>query len=220
MNEKILIVLTSLWIVSGCNVVDDSPIPHYNYVLFLDIQDASGENRVKGIALEYEVFFLADSIFEIKRDIYTLDIVFPERYMDVYDDYVMMVGSPMAPPVLRLGIKNDIYYLLLSASSRRFAHSTRYKEYGDIFPPAEKLIFKVKCPYVFGNDEVHEIITWWEPDPNFKFNKYTKKNPKPNNCYRIELDKKEYNQIKYLDKMPLSGFASLATITLDNTFDN
>ena len=44
------------------------------------------------------------------------------------------------------------------------------------------LTYKIKCPYIFGDDAVHELVTYWEI-PN-------ERNPSAK-CYRITFEGNE-----------------------------
>jgi len=137
------------------------------------ILDASGNDLVKGIDVVNEVI--------VKPDFYTLEVV-SEPLVPNYSLYPY--------PSLEVYIYYNHYYLLLRTSSNR-----NYK-------PASKLIFKLKCPHIFGDDNVHEVVTYWKAG-----NKPTKSRI----CYLIELEGKEFTQITYEEYKQLSR----ATIVLD-----
>jgi len=83
------------------------------------------------------------------------------------------------------GASNTSYNLFLSAQSS---------------PLVEKIIFRLTCPYIFGDNEAHDIVTWWEL-LDFVYNEVVYSRP---SCYHIELDGKEF---------PVKE--SIATIVLD-----
>jgi hypothetical protein len=128
----------------------------------------------------------------IKPELYTLDIIFedgipnplkpePAPIVNGYPLYVL--DNPNPRPSIGLqkgsfiekthpndflppGINTDYNYLYFDFSS--------YKIYGlpsallyDIpskeVPFAEKVIFRLTCPYLFGDNEAHDIVTLWEP---------------------------------------------------------
>jgi len=51
----------------------------------------------------------------------------------------------------------------------------------------EKFMVRLTCPYIFGNDSVQEIITWWKQTD--RLGAY---------CYRIEYGDKEITDITYI----------------------
>ena len=222
MKIKLFIGLASLWIICSCNDsfnrTDDDQYPFYHYSLYLNIQDAVGNDRIKGLGYEHDDEFIlteGNGAIKVKSELYTLDIIFPERYMNVYDKTNAQYGSPMNPPSLRICIINGEYYLLFDIASKRFVNIWDDGKSGT-YPPADKLICNMTCSYVFGDDETHEIVTLWKPNLNIKY----KNMPHPNDCYRIESNNKEFTHIMYADKMFPFGFVSIASITLDNTFNN
>ena len=186
-----LITLLVLAIMCSCTQPDrcsNCSVPFYDYQLFLRILDASGNNLVQEMELDWTHPDQAEILGRIKTDLYTLDIVFPEPCMDIYEYHKHSGAYEPAEfvPILSLNIHDYYYYLALRTQSMIL----------DWCPnPAEMLTFKLSCPDVFGDNAVHEIVTYW------------KEGNKPTNsriCYRIELDGiafteeityEQYNQI-------------------------
>ena len=71
------------------------------------------------------------------------------------------------------GSSNTSYNLFLSTPSS---------------PLVEKIIFRLICPYIFGDNEAHDIVTWWEL-LDFVCNEVVYSSP---SCYRMEFDGKEF----------------------------
>ena len=69
-------------------------------------------------------------------------------------------------------------------------------------PIEKKVTLKLKCSYLFGDDEVHDIVTWWKPQ----------KGTRNSLCYRIEFGGKEYTDI---DHVKTDLYHSIATVVLD-----
>ena len=161
----------------------------YEYILYIGFQDVSGNDLVKGIRYieqNSEKGVTTDdkgSAGEVEPDLYMLKIFYPEAYMDpVWGHYHS--GASMPNPTFgykllyRIGVDDNTYLLFSPYSSVNY-----YKE----LPPADKITYKFYCPYVFGNNDVHEIVAYWKEG-----NKHTNSRL----CYRIELDGKELDATK------------------------
>ena len=180
----------------------------YYYYLFLNVQDASGNDLVKDIDLHDDIH----ALLEVNRDLYTLDVVYPDVYMDPvwrsrHPETICENCIP-DPMYYRLGyrikdfypgdaIKDDYAYLVF------YPQVSMGNHWDKKIVPADKIIYQLKCPYLFGNDEVHEIVTYWEPSPQGNWEKQQF-------CYRIEFDGKEFD-ITYNETKTIS----YATIILE-----
>jgi len=47
---------------------------------------------------------------------------------------------------------------------------------------ADKLVYQFTCPYVFGDDVEHTIVSYWKRSESGQMS-----------CYRVELDGKEFS---------------------------
>ena len=128
----------------------------YEFLLFV-FQDTLGNDLVKGIG--YDWHEEGDTSFEgiggeVKRDLYTLDAVYPKRCMDpyayyrepwpqgvIYDEFVPKLGVRIFEKNWALG------YSPLSANE---------------CSRANWIALKLKCPYVFGDETEQEIVTYWK----------------------------------------------------------
>ena len=191
---------------------DDS----YHHKLLLNFKCAFGNDLVKEIeflALDQDAFYAvesttwnffghplddmiitgeeADNGGEVKSELYTLEYVFEDGIPSPWEPSGGCDITIPEPPKMSLrkgkpfskiySDLNDNYdYLYFKTKSYRTSY----------FPFAEKIIIKLKCTYVFGDDEEHEIITWWKP--------YPEKSTVATSCYRIEFNGKEYTEITYL----------------------
>ena len=91
-------------------------------------------------------------------------------------------------------------------------------------PFNEKATFQLSCPYIFGDNKVHDIATWWKPEKiadAWLGHRFLELAP---SCYRIEIDGKEITEITYVSDLPYNqsgsihgqaGPYSIATIVLD-----
>jgi len=188
MKKFHLAILMIFTIMCSCNKdnrydnIGYNDLPYYDYFLYLSIQDASGNNIAKGIdcyVWDSEAGKMSEVISNdggvVKPDLYTLEIVFPDPCMDVYHPQSLpgVVSYDEYVPVLAVHPIDDDYFLYLRTSSNINKNCPN---------PAEMLVFKLKCPYMFGDDAVHEIVTYW------------KEGNKPTNsrlCYRVALDGKD-----------------------------
>lgn len=206
---KVIFLFSILLITDSCNDDKDKIrytgglLPTYSYdCIHLSIQDASGNDLVKGI--EYD-WFQSDvpeeevSYGTIKRDEYTLDIVyFPDSMMSPYvtrkinsarPDFIRSDLLSENVPTLRLKKIDGIYFLEFHEYSNYTYDSGKKK-----LPPANKITFNLTCPYIFGDNTIHEIATYWKP----KFNKNYYQSDKLTDeyyqtCYCITLDGNEYD---------------------------
>ena len=173
--------------------------PFYQHSLYLNFQDASGNDLLEGSE------FIWDSEFgmrdPVKPEFYTLDIIFedgipnpwkpePKPYV-IYDvNYPRLYLAKTITPLESL--EKSLWFETQSYKFTGFAEALLYGwdiEYCDF---AEKIIFRLTCPYIFGDNEAHDIVTWWELHEY-----YTE-------CYRVEYGGKEF---------PVEE--SVATIILD-----
>ena len=191
---KYSLFLVLAMLLNSCEVEYGNFYPFYEHWLWLSFQDTSGNDLVKGIGYNW---WQSDVVPEeeagggpVNPDLYTLKIIFPENAVDVWEK------SPEIRPELTL-IKPNYgewnsskgYYLNFSTSSVKKDN-------------VEMLTFKLSCPYVFGDNSTHEIVTYWRKS---NVPKGTVK------CYRIVFDGKEINEITYENYEQIS----LAKIVLD-----
>ena len=151
--------------------------PYTLHRLWLSFQDASGNDLLQGI----------DSMEGyINPDEYTLKVIWE-------DPCWLATGAHSS----RLGIwKYESRYIMSVTVDTGF--------YEGCDALNRKLVFQFTCPYVFGDNEVHNIVTFWKRK---RSNRPTSDNP----CYRIEFDGKVITGITHKDYNQLS----LATIVLD-----
>jgi hypothetical protein len=140
----------------------------------------------------------------IRPDLYTLEVVYPDIKMDPvwqhFNNTAAFVPSPdfihkLEYSINDYGINDNCYYL-------KFQPGASYG-YHDGITPAPTITYNLSCPSIFGDEEVHEIVTYWEPNPE---------RPRQQKCYRIEYAGKEFNDITYNEY----GILSFATLILEN----
>ena len=161
----------------------------YLYMLSISFQDVSGNDLVDGIGFNVWVSDGVsvtggkdDSHGIVKHNLYTLEYVYedgipntwkadttPTYIPDIPDPYIEFVRTYKEPE------RND-NYCYLSFSNYSLKIDSDFKE---IF--AEKITIKLKCSYIFSDNEEHEIVTWWKI-----------LNEKRAMCDRIEFEGKEF----------------------------
>ena len=192
----------------------------YYYHWHLSFQDSTGVDLVK--ALEKNMFvpgLKADNTYSIEDNnlfgyvdtlLYTLDVIFPEWYDPDYCYNQMILNGNIPAPVspfqihLHKNIEEDKFFGYFDNAQFGYYYLHFNSAATDIFgkegriPPVETLTCKLTCPLLFGDNEVHEIVSCWDT-------KHWVTNGAPV-CYRVLLDGKEFEINK--------GFV---TIILDRT---
>ena len=197
-----LVIFLIIIIMSSCIKNNKNGVSLFEYTLFINIQDLSGNDLLKGIG--FEDSNPANEPFGryVKLDLYTLEVVFPEPCMDIYHpkpQYGVILDDFF--PKLSISI-NGIASDYINDNVSYLALSTQSWINDECSKPAEMLIFKISCAYIFGNDAEHEIVTYWKKGREITNSRI---------CYRIELEGKEFTEITYLWQNQMSK----ATIILD-----
>ena len=210
---KLTVLLATMLIMNGCNKQKDETFPFYQHLLWISFQDATGSDLVTGIGFDYWVTNSNGLIITggedepggtVKSELFSVEYV--------YEDGIPNPWKPEPKPGViyvenhpEIGLRKGKYY------SKEFPMNVNYdylmfdtKSLRDErFPFAEKIIIRLKCSYIFGDDEVHDIITWWKP--------YIYENRDSSIygvCYRIEFGGKEF-------LVEIFENAAVATIILD-----
>lgn len=151
------------------------------YMLALRFQDASGNNLAEGIGNGE----LHANEGNIDSKLYSLEI-----YLQNYIDGETVSGPDAYPRISSLEtIKHNELGTCLSS------YFALDKDNNNV----RKLIYKLRCPYIFGDSKMHEIVTYWE------FCEIYAK------CYRIEFEGQEITPQPFEN-----SYFSLGIITLDN----
>jgi len=198
---------------SGDNVLYNA-CPFYTYdLLRISFINSSGNDLIKGI--EYD-WFRSDSIpeqeatgGEIKRDLYSLEFIYPDTLMDPFKPNMYIIYTPnddYCRPKLGLMKMPETGIYCLGFNLISFDGSL-WQE--DLLPPADKISIKLKCPYIFGDDIVHEIDTYWEPCKDLLGGKWNKH-------VRIDFDGKEVKDIRLIERPTKPDYEFYLSIELDN----
>ncbi len=168
---KIIGLLVLMMNFSSCDFLSRDDEPEFvSYYFYLSFQDVSGNDLVKGIELNA-------SSGAVKDSLYTLDIIVSEPCKN-WDNKIY--NAPARP-----GFEPDVNYPKLGMVTNNgycYLTSAFYLPVNDC-PEMKILTYKLKCPYVFGDDEVHEFVTYWDI-PKDKINHAAK-------CYHIAFEGKE-----------------------------
>ncbi len=130
----------------------DDDIKSVGYQLDLSFQDASGKDLVSGIGVEMMPAYGSSEPVEtnyVRSDLYELKVVASKACEDV------LAATPRnyIPSGRNLGLNSVDGYTFLT---------THHYYMADKCPDERVLTYKLKCPYVFGNHVVREVVTYWE----------------------------------------------------------
>ena len=175
---QLISVLLLAVTLSSCRLIVPD-IPHYNHYLFLNIRDASGVDLVKQLALHEanrEDFVSPNSLghSSINPELYALEAEFADKMLDPiwrYNNDPDIVGYVRKDaPCLEFVNKEGVYYLTFHP---RGSYGRKERT-----PPAQWITYRLTCPTIFGDNEAHEIKTFWRP-PKKTSNNYQV-------CYQID----------------------------------
>ena len=156
----------------------------YSYNLLLSFQDTSGNDLVKGIGFDWwqpeDVIITEEEASggTVKRNLYTLEgyIVYPEEIVVPFHattDFGWPIMMPLgeihygkAGTVFGRQVSNIDYDLLaFQAVSSIFNYNIIGFDGFVVEHPFDeplKIIFRLRCPYLFGDNATHDIVIWWE----------------------------------------------------------
>jgi len=198
--------------------------PFYDYeLLLLSFQDDSGKDLIKGIGYDW---WQSDIIPEeeatkgpVDRSLFTLNFVYPDECLDGLEAYNWIASLPgvisdryEGPCLVLVKEKNKCFFEFTLNCIKNFPFGGNYETY----PPAEKISIIISCPYIFGNEEKHEIVTYWKLiDVDLRPIGYNKD---LRYCYRMEYDGKEisvrHDRIFVHEEFNIGTYATIATIVL------
>lgn len=192
--KKISWLMMVVICLSSCNLFYRDCIPEIDsYMIALCFQDALGNNVSEGIGTEepgIEASGKSSNEGTVDPDLYSLEVV-----LQNYIDGETKPGPDAYPQINSLGtIKHDKLGTCL------INYFSRFRENNNV----RKLTYKLKCPYIFGDKETHEIVTYWELSENI----YAK-------CYLIEFEGQEIIPQTFENQ-----YFSLGVIKLDYAHEN
>ena len=157
----------------------------YYHLLLLSFQDASGTDLIKGIEFD-RLQLYAGTV----RSDYTLNAVYPDGITNPVPYYTIDNNEGIL-------FEDDKDHLSFASTSYKVRYDSRGIEIKEPF--VEKIIYKLRCPYIFGDDETHEIVTWWEAKTEYDYGKLEYAL-----CCRIEFNGKVFTEIKYISNNNIS----------------
>jgi hypothetical protein len=192
---KQIVLFVSLAIICSCDEFRIGVEPFYDYQLYVHILDDSGNDLIKRI-YDDETWedIMQNRSTDRKWADYDYSIVFSDSRMDIYkppynDKYVLGIGIPPLCDIC------GEYFMLNLATQTPSNH--------DYDKPADRIIYKLRFPALFGDDAEREIVTYWK-----KGNYSTKSRI----CDRTELEGKVFTKIEH----HYNNSVSTATLRLEN----
>lgn len=162
--------------------------PFYQHLLFINFQDVSGNDLVEGSEFIWNSEYGMRDV--VKPEFYTLDIIFeagipnpwkPEPNPNIiYDERyprIYLTKKIMPFESLEKSLWFETQSVKIAGVPEALLYGTETKKAAF----AEKIIFRLTCRYLFGDNEAHDIITWWE----LKEGGYPV-------CYRLEFEDNEF----------------------------
>ena len=205
-----LMVLLAVVVAVSCKKNDETyniGYREYQYYLYLSFQNASGNDLVKGIGFQPYGNYTEDESNGgiVKSDLYTLEVIFPNHWQSKSfgHGFSFVKGKALkeAYPELKYG-NYDYLSFMVSGFAVQYGYGIVVR-----IPFAEKITFKLKCSYIFGDEVEHEMVTWWKEK-----NKEEEERYPAALCYRIELGGKEFTEIDYSN----DEYVSMATVVWEN----
>lgn len=171
---SIIVISLGIMLLYGCTKPKVDPKTD-NYLLLLNLKNSDGVDILKEIpATKSDGYIVVEDkdgwTGGVKPELYKLYMIQPELY------YEPKLPLPKNPEItLHVTKTNDNYYLIININ-----YMPRLKYY--------QLTFKLTCFYIFGDNEEHTIVSYWNPDGLFR----------PNDDYpRVECDRLTIDGIKY-----------------------
>jgi hypothetical protein len=177
---------------SACQLFFHDHEPDFvEYNLFFSFRDVAGNDLLKGIGLENwccpaDIPEKQAHSGSVKSDLYVLSIIASNQCEDVTDSWNTSHGLGKGYRVYNsLGMSrlNSNSYSYLTTNCRLAVNDC---------PDEKVLTYKLKYPYVFGDEAVHEFVTYWEIPKIRNMSAYAK-------CTHIEFESRVITQMIYED---------------------
>ena len=184
---KFTVLILTMLTVNGCDKdpknepIIDGINSYYDHLLSLSFQDVSGNDLLEGL----EIVKLYDLGGTVKPELYTLDIIFedgiPNPWQQANTTYAIY-NKRYPELTLNTGNYNSLIFTTQSYKYTGLPEALLYGSSIEKAEFAEKITFRVTCSYLFGNNETHDIVTWWkQPESGFL-----------SIPYRVEFEGKEF----------------------------
>ncbi len=204
--KTIKLLLCAGWVAVACVCCKSTPSasppmpdvysPYYQCLLIMSFVDAEGNDLVEGIEI-------------ISDD--GSDLVAPDQYT-LTSSLPILVDTP--------GIRYDRHDLtpvpVLIQPEKIGEGKPDYNAFCFDAPLDRTLdlleiTYRFTCRHVFGDDEPHEIVTYWRKPTGWNEDWIGQRLDYYRTCYRVVVDGQEFTDISYTD----SEICSYATIVLD-----
>jgi hypothetical protein len=211
---KIFSLLMLTFVISTCSNEERKDFkkggiyPNIEHFLLLSFQDTSGNNLVEGIGVVNSECSPDSTWCNVQPDLYSLEVIYPESAFDIFK-YHLENNYFYPSSGCKLSCLNDIFPTLTvfnTRNSKNILEGDNLAIYVLSFRPdnVEMLTYMLSCPYIFGDDKVHEIVSYWRtPEDSM--------NDRCRACYRVVIDGKEFTELAY-DNLEQN---SLVSITLE-----
>ena len=174
-----------------------------SHELLLNFQDTLGNDLIKNWEENPLWDELPDVVnIRVKPELHNLEVIVYGDTLDyqklgcAYWGLRLVSGKQLSE---RTGINGNYDYLLFRVDCQGEI------SFDEIF--SEKITFRFTCPYLFGDNKAHDIVTWWKTRSLFigtvEYSSIV--------CYLIEFNSKEITEINYV----AYNIYSVATIILD-----
>lgn len=162
-------------------------IRKYSHYLELGFQDTSGHDLAREFIQQPDAIITTDGNGRlINPDLYTLRVVFEDEILNSWKQHSELLPNNSVMLFTDSTHTDDtngnFVHLIFSTFSYKYYFDSNDNK--TLYPFAEKIIFKLACPYLFGDDAEHDIVTRWE-----RSNPYHS-----TTCTHIELDGKKVAQ--------------------------
>lgn len=189
MRKLFILILCLFSFVEFVSCEDDSdnligvsgPGDMYRYYISFKFVDKDGNSLGKSVNLEHAKGF---DLTVVPEDGYDLDIILGKQHPN-YNNLTYSRPQWFIPDFRKptLGRNKSFYPEGDVLTSNFFLYS-------DVSYPQEKMTYKLTCPIIFGDNNVHEITTYWhklEPELQMevKYKEYWFE------CYRVEFESRD-----------------------------
>jgi len=146
--------------------------PFYSHIIYLRFQDTLGNDLLEGKESTFPC--VMGQRQTAKPEFYTLDVVFEDGIYNEWKPAPAPLIGGMPAYILDERYPAVYFNLYPEYTDEKYDYNSLFfttqsdRPYGEDATLhdakfAEKITFRFTCPDLFGDDEVHEIITWWEP---------------------------------------------------------
>lgn len=138
-------------------VQNSKPVPRDYYYLHINVRNTEGDDLVAPLGEEYYKSNPESIKYsgEVNPDKYQLQIVLPDGYVDRTASFTL---GKFDGGYNWVSMQEDGTYDVTG----RWSLMSNYMIVGNNPKVQNPLTYKIKCPAVFGDDTIHEIVTWWE----------------------------------------------------------